>query len=56
MFTQKTRKELIEDVKFIYCNTRHYKWWFMSRKKLERLFNQWLTIATDINNSIVNEN
>lgn len=51
----KTRKELIEDVKFIYCNTRHYKWWFISRKKLERLFNQWLTIATDTNNSIVNE-
>ena len=51
----KTRKQLLADVKFIYCNTSNYKWLFVSRKKLERLFNQWLTIATDINNSIVNE-
>ena len=40
---------------FIYCNTKNYKWLFVSRKKLERLVNQWLIITTDINNSIANK-
>ena len=38
---KKTRKELLTDAKLIGFNVKPYKWWFMSRKKLERLAKEW---------------
>jgi len=38
---KKTRKELIADAKFIGFKIKPYKWWFMSRKKLERIVKGW---------------
>lgn len=37
----KTRKELLTDAKFIGFKIKPYKWWFMSRKKLERIVKEW---------------